>query len=180
MTSEMIFVPETEDEAITELESASGLVLSGMTREHFIRVWNCIAYLHPGLHPDHYDDPDGGWPDDLHPFAVEAFRRVEVGDISEDELYPSDAQWCGLFDLIAAPAVEESERRMMFVRRPMIRVGDIVRFRKPMPDEVDALLVITEWNIDRGWGKHLKTGLDFPSVQLLRFRDIEAVGHVNA
>lgn len=111
MTSEMIFVPETKDEATTELESAAGVSLPALSRDKFLRVWNSIAYLNPGLHPDHHDEQDGGWTDELRLFAVEAFRRADAGDISEDEIYPSDAQWCGLCDEMNSHTDEERSRR---------------------------------------------------------------------
>lgn len=128
MTTEIPFVPETVEEAHAILASVGVAELSTLSRERFLAVWNSVAYLHPGLHPDHFDEPDGGWSGELMPFAVEAWRRAANGVISSDEVYPSDAQWCGLCDQIAAPTLEESTRRMEFVTRPMIRVGDIVRF----------------------------------------------------
>lgn len=179
MTIEMPYVPETTAEAIAELESAARVPLASLSRDEFLRAWNSIAYLHAGLHPDHYDDPEGGWTDDLRAFAVEAWRRVESGDISQDEVYPSDAQWCGICDRIPAPSREESTRRMSFVRRPQIRVGDIVRFRNPFPDEAGRLMVITSWEIDRGFGRHLNTGMNIPPTQLLRFSEIEVVDRVH-
>jgi hypothetical protein len=57
--------------------------------------------------------------------------------------------------------------------------GEIVRFKDPYPDEKNDIMVITEWNIDRGFGKHLGTGLNFPPVTLLRLEDIEVVGSVD-
>jgi hypothetical protein len=57
-----------------------------------------------------------------------------------------------------------------------IRRGDIVRYKNPYPDEVGDLMVIIEWNIERGFGKHLHTNLTFPPITLLREEDIEVVG----
>ena len=61
-----------------------------------------------------------------------------------------------------------------------VTVGDIVRFNAPLPDEEGDLMVIIEWNTDRGFGRHLSTGLNFPPVTLLRIDEIEVVGKVDA
>ena len=66
----------------------------------------------PGLHPDGFDAADSGWPRILKPFAAEAWRRARAGEITEDELYPSDAQWCGLYDRIFPHTAEEMARRL--------------------------------------------------------------------
>ncbi len=52
-----------------------------------------------------------GWRRVLCRFAAEAWRRAEAGELSEDELYPSDAQWSGLFDRMCVHHPEETERR---------------------------------------------------------------------
>ncbi|MCX6937940.1 MAG: hypothetical protein NTU80_08595 [Verrucomicrobia bacterium] len=73
-----------------------------------------IAYLYPGLHPDGYDDPDSGWPRALKKFAAEAWSRFESGELAEDEIYPSEAQSCGIYDCMGrAPTAEETERRVI-------------------------------------------------------------------
>lgn len=69
--------------------------------------------LYPGLHPDAYDDPDSGWPRGLKKFAAEAWARFEAGELADDELYPAEAAWCGIFDRMTRPATpEETERRV--------------------------------------------------------------------
>lgn len=175
MISTVPFVPESVEDAREVVSAATRRMLTALPHDQFVSAWNAVAYLHPELHPDGVEE----FPDRLKPFAHEAWRRFEQGELCDGELYPSDSQWCGLCDRIAAPTVEESTRRMSFVRRPVIRVGDIVRFRRPFPDEAESLLVITEWNIDRGMGRHLNTGMNFPPVQQLKFCDIEAVDHVH-
>ena len=59
-----------------------------------------------------------------------------------------------------------------------IKRGDIVRYKKPYPGEESLLMVITEWNIDRGFGKTLFTKMNIPPVKLLRLEDIEVVDTV--
>jgi len=59
------------------------------------------AYLHPGLHPDGFEDAGSGWPDELRPVAAEAWRRAEAGELADDRLYPADAAWVGVCDRMA-------------------------------------------------------------------------------
>jgi hypothetical protein len=77
-----------------------------------VRAWSGVAYLFPGLHPDGFEAADSGWPHGLQRFAAEAWRRVEAGEITEAELYPSDAQWCGLYDRMFPHPAEEMARRL--------------------------------------------------------------------
>jgi hypothetical protein len=77
-----------------------------------LRAWCVVAYLFPGLHPDGFEDADSGWPRVLKPFAAEAWRRVEVGEITEEELYPCDSQWCGLYDRMHTHEPDEIDRRL--------------------------------------------------------------------
>ena len=48
----------------------------------------------------------------LRGFADEAWRRAEVGELADEELYPSDSQWSGLYDRMFPHTVEEMERRL--------------------------------------------------------------------
>jgi hypothetical protein len=86
--------------------------LNELPRVKFLRVWNCIAYLFPSLHPDEFDIADSGWPRRLQRFAAEAWRRVEAGELTEEELYPCDAQWCGLYDRMHTHEPDEILRRL--------------------------------------------------------------------
>ena len=70
-----------------------------------------MTYLFPGLHPDGWEDADNGWPRVLNRFAAEAWRRAEAGELSDNELYPADAQWAGLYDRTFPHTAEEMERR---------------------------------------------------------------------
>jgi hypothetical protein len=80
------------------LRSAFASDLGEMAAGDFVRSWCAIAYLFPGLHPDSYEDEDSGWPSVLRPFAAEAWRRASEGTLTDEELYPSDATWTGLYD----------------------------------------------------------------------------------
>lgn len=48
----------------------------------------------------------------LRRFAAEAWRRAEAGELADEELYPSDAQWAGLYDRIFPHSAQEIERRL--------------------------------------------------------------------
>ena len=56
-------------------------------KEAFLDAWKAVAFLNPGLHPDEFENPDDGWPEELKPLAEEAFRRFEIGEFSDGELY---------------------------------------------------------------------------------------------
>ena len=80
--------------------------------DFMFRAWSSVAYLFPGLHPDGFEDADSGWPRGLQRFVAEAWRRVEAGEITEAELYPSEAAWCGLYDRMHTHEPDEMERRL--------------------------------------------------------------------
>jgi hypothetical protein len=82
-----------------------------MGRADFVRAWCSVAYLFPGLHSDGFEDADSGWPRVLRRFAAEAWRRAQTGEIEDDELYPSDAYWAGLYDRMVVHLPEEDHRR---------------------------------------------------------------------
>jgi len=71
-----------------------------------------LAYLFPGLHPDGWDDADSSWPRALRRFSAEAWRRADAGELADDELYPCDAQWSGLYDRMFPHTAQEIERRL--------------------------------------------------------------------
>ena len=86
--------------------------LDQLSRDQFVRAWSAVAYLFPGLHPDGHEDADSGWPRALKPFAAEAWRRADAGQLADEELYPSDAQWSGLYDRMHTHEPDEIERRL--------------------------------------------------------------------
>jgi len=83
-----------------------------LSKRDFISAWCSIAYLFPGLHPDGFNDPDSGWPPLLQRIAAEAWRRAEAGELADDELYASDAQWSGLYDRMFSHTPDETTRRL--------------------------------------------------------------------
>jgi hypothetical protein len=52
-----------------------------------------------------------GWPRVLKRFAAEAWRRADAGELADEELYPGDAQWSGLYDRMFLHLPDEIERR---------------------------------------------------------------------
>ncbi|MCW5553340.1 MAG: hypothetical protein KIS67_14415 [Verrucomicrobiae bacterium] len=48
----------------------------------------------------------------LKRFAAEAWRRADAGELADEELYCSDAQWSGLYDRMHTHEPEETERRL--------------------------------------------------------------------
>lgn len=107
-----IYIPNHLRSAGRELRLALNQPINQLTHQTFLRAWCSVAYLFPGLHPDGFEDTDSGWPRVLKRFAAEAWRRVEAGEIIGEELYPSDAQWCGLYDRMFPHPAEEMERRL--------------------------------------------------------------------
>lgn len=107
-----VFIPNCLRVAGRELRLALNKPVKEFSHEQFVRVWCSIAYLFPGLHPDGFDDVESGWPRILRQFADEAWRRAETGELADEELYPSDAQWSGLYDRMFPHKIGEIERRL--------------------------------------------------------------------
>lgn len=100
-----------------ELRRAFTAQLDKLPTPDFVRAWCAVAYVFPGLHPDVYDDAETGWPRVLRPFAAEAWRRAEAGELGDDELYPCAAQWAGIYDRLGVSTAEENERRVEIAAR---------------------------------------------------------------
>ena len=105
------FVPASANDAEMILNSALFTAPDKLPHPEFVRAWSSLAYLNPGLHPDGFNDKDSGWPKRLKPLAMEAWRRADAEEITEEELYPSDAQWAGMYDRMHTHTEEESKRR---------------------------------------------------------------------
>lgn len=122
MRDPYIPVPADEREALQWLFRALDRPLRNMPNDEFMRAWCAVFYLHGGLHPDGAHDHgteielnnDGpfrfqlieprlispsytetGWPLVLAPLSIEAWRRYELGELSDDEIYCADAQYAG-------------------------------------------------------------------------------------
>ena len=114
--SAIVYIPSSLREAAKHLRTGWQKPAASLSKADFVRVWSAVAYLFPGLHPDGFDDPDSGWPRVLKPFAAEAWRRAEAGEMEDEELYPSDAQWAGIYDRMTVHTPEETTRRQEMAR----------------------------------------------------------------
>src|SRR5580692_3158664 len=109
--SAQIHIPASLREAAQHLRAGLQRPRIRLSKPDFVRAWSAVAYLYPGLHPDGFDDPDSGWPRALKRFATEAWRRAESGELEDEELYPSDAQWAGIYDRMTSHTPDETMRR---------------------------------------------------------------------
>lgn len=98
-------------DAQNRIRDASRHELRNLSPSEFLAAWFAVSYSFPGLHPDDYDSPDSSWPENLKLFANEAWVRAEAGKLSDETLYPSDAQWAGIYDCLKNPAASETLRR---------------------------------------------------------------------
>jgi hypothetical protein len=66
---------------IGQLDSVKDLTL--------VRGYHQIFEQYPGLHPDGFDDPESGWPEDIKPICSEMWRRAEspASSIKPDQMY---------------------------------------------------------------------------------------------
>lgn len=106
-----IRIPASPNQAACAIRSVICLDPARLSRPRFVATWCSVAYLLPGLHPDNCAVRDGGWPRALRPLLEEAWRRFAAGTITDEELYPSDAQWAGLHDRLIRQTVAETRRR---------------------------------------------------------------------
>ena len=112
-----LLVPSTLRGAGRELRRAFTAQLEQLPKPDFIRAWCAVAYIHPGLHPDGYDDTESGWPRVLKRFAAEAWRRNDAGELLDEEMYPCDAAWSGIYDRLGVTTADENERRVEIATR---------------------------------------------------------------
>ncbi len=107
-----VHIPNSVASAIRDLHSTFNVPLENLPKVSFVRAWCALCYAFPNLHPDGYWDADNGWPDTLRPYAAEAFRRTDAGELEDSEMYPVDACWAGLYDRMHTHTVEETTRRL--------------------------------------------------------------------
>lgn len=107
----LVHIPNSLRSAGSVLRQALATDLGSMSKSDFVRAWSCVFYVFPGLNPDGFEDPENGWPRPLRRFAEEAWRRAGEGELTDEELHPSDAQWCGIYDRLKIPQPDEIQRR---------------------------------------------------------------------
>jgi hypothetical protein len=107
-----VYVPNSARDAGHQVRLALARPLESLSKREFMCAWCSVSYLFPSLHPDGFDDTESGWPRVLQRFAAEAWRRDDAGELANEELYPCDAQWSGIYDRILLHLPEETERRI--------------------------------------------------------------------
>ena len=109
-----IYVPPSCRTAEKHLSTAFNRELQTLTKTEFVRAWCSLAYLYPGLHPDGYDSRGSGWPKAFKPFAEEAWRRFESGELTDNELYPYQAAKRRIVKERGIMAIEASRKPWFF------------------------------------------------------------------
>ncbi len=107
----LLYIPNSLQSAGRVIRHSIRTPIQLLSRRKFLRAWCSLTYLFPGLHPDGYLESDNGWPRAYRRFVAEVWRRAEAGELTDDELYPSDAQWAGICDRMRSLTPQESERR---------------------------------------------------------------------
>lgn len=107
-----VWIPSSIESATRELESTFDQPLDVLPKLEFIRAWCALSYLNPSLHPDDFDVPGSGWLENFKRYAVEAWRREQAGELVDEEMYPSDAAWAGLYDQMHTHCEQETARRL--------------------------------------------------------------------
>jgi hypothetical protein len=110
-------IPTSLPHAEAAIRSVNGKPPGSLGHAALLKAWYAIAYSHPGLHPDGYQEAGSGWPKALKPLAAEVWKRTVRGEFSDDELYPSDSQWAGMCDRISKPSPQEARRRRAIAKR---------------------------------------------------------------
>lgn len=106
------YIPKSPEEAHKLLVSALARKPGEMSRAELIKAWCAVAYLHPEIHSDDFEGSNTNWPEAVKAMAREVWRRYDKHEIKEDDVYPSDAAWAGVYDLMSSPTPEETKRRM--------------------------------------------------------------------
>ena len=101
-----MYIPSSKSQASDWLRPMFSNV-SSLDPETFLKGWSAVCYLHPGLHPDDCPksvpsgrivqprsglayDAESGWPVALCAACAEAFSRFRSGQMTEDQMYPTD------------------------------------------------------------------------------------------
>jgi hypothetical protein len=109
-------VPTSLTEAEAQFAVGSAATLRDLPKVDFLARWSALAYLKPGLHPDGYEHDDSGWPENLKPYAAEAWRRCGLGELGDSEMYCSYASWAGLYDRMYSHTGDEKKLRERIAR----------------------------------------------------------------
>lgn len=84
---DLIYIPPSCRAAEKHLSLVFKKGLQAVSKKEFVRGWCSLSFLYPGLHPDGFASRGSGWPKHFKPFAAEAWRRFEIGELKDNELY---------------------------------------------------------------------------------------------
>jgi len=107
-----IYIPNNLRAAGSQLRTAFRCDLAQMSKRNFTNIWCAVSYLFPGLNPDGFEESGSGWPVALKRIADEAWKRAERGELADEELYPADSAWAGIYDRMMVHFPSETERRL--------------------------------------------------------------------
>lgn len=125
-------LPATQSEAalwLDPLMRADRKAMRLMSKETFLRGWHALLWLFPDLHPenalehgeDKHDSPSpmpelasrytrSGWPVELEPLGLEAWRRFEDEEFPDEAFYCVPAQRAGMASVRKSGQVTHSAR----------------------------------------------------------------------
>ncbi|HMQ76531.1 MAG TPA: hypothetical protein PKE21_10100 [Flavobacteriales bacterium] len=128
MSTSSNFIPSNEQQALQWLLPTLDQPVQQLPAEALKQAWAAVFFLYGGLHPDDatnhgdqlitaYDGPavyraldqrlvvpryvQSGWPVALAPLAEEAWHRHQLAQLTDDELYCSEAQHVGLKERVS-------------------------------------------------------------------------------
>jgi hypothetical protein len=116
-------IPIDEDDARARLAALTSTDISSAGRALFLRGWHALFWLFPGLHPDGFDEDWESEFEMYRPLAAEAFKRAEAGELTDDELYPTDAAQARL--------AWERDALMRGAGAPLISGDELVALKGP-------------------------------------------------
>ncbi|MCB1129700.1 MAG: hypothetical protein KDN05_01130 [Verrucomicrobiae bacterium] len=90
-SGDLWLIPRGEADARVRLAALTSVDIGLASRARFLQGWHALFWLFPGLHPDGFDEDWVGEFEAYRPLAAEAFKRAEAGELTDGELYPTDA-----------------------------------------------------------------------------------------
>jgi hypothetical protein len=112
--NDVIYIPPSCRAAEKHLSFAFKKGLRTLTKKEFVRGWCSLAFLYPGLHPDGFGSRGSGWPKHFKPLAAEAWRRFEIGELTDNELYCYQASKARIVKERGIIAIESSKKPWFF------------------------------------------------------------------
>lgn len=80
-------IPATKPEAETRLAAGMTELPSEHSKEFFLAAWWALFWLNPNFNPEYHDE----WEDQNQAkLAVEAYRRYNAGELTDEEMFPCE------------------------------------------------------------------------------------------